>query len=74
MLNLKEALLRRELRPQVVHRLPGRLRLRIPALRRLRHNHVDVTAYLGDCLAWPGGIEAVSVEAGGPKVPSPREA
>jgi hypothetical protein len=63
MLNLKEALLRHELRPKVVHRLPGRLRLRIAALRRLREKDLDVTEYLGECLALPDGIDSVSVDA-----------
>ena len=61
-MNLMEAILRRELRPKVVHRLPGRLRLRIPLLCRLRDSDVDVTAYLEDCLGLPAGIEAVSVD------------
>jgi len=63
MLNLKQALLRHELRPKVVHRLPGRLRLRIAALRRLQHNDLDVTEYLSEYLALPAGIESVSVDA-----------
>ncbi len=63
MLKLKEAILRHELKPKVAHRLPGRLRLRIPALRRLKDSDVDATAYLQDCLELPAGIEAVSIDA-----------
>lgn len=63
MFKLKEAILRHELKPKVVHRLPGRLRLRIPALKRIKHSEVDGTQYLGECLALSRGLEEVSVDA-----------
>ncbi len=63
MFKLKEAIIRHELRPKVVHRLPGRLRLRIAALKRIKRSDVDVSQYLGDCLALLNGLEAVSVDA-----------
>jgi len=61
--NLKEAVLRHKLKPKVVHRLPGRLRLRISALKRIKRSEVDGTQYLGECLALSEGLEEVSVDA-----------
>lgn len=49
------------LRPSVVHRLPGRLRLRIPALTRLTDEQAEFAALWRDLLLTPAAIEAVDV-------------
>jgi hypothetical protein len=58
---LQDLLLRHELHPRVVHRLPGRLRLHLPALKRLAPLQGDATPWIEDCLALPAGVETVSV-------------
>lgn len=59
---VQDLLLRHELKPRVVHRLPGRVRLHLPALKRLPPLKGDVTTTIEDYLALPDGIEAVSVD------------
>ncbi len=59
---LQDLLLRHELNPRVTHRLPGRVRLHLPALKRLASFQGDVTEVLADYLALPDGIEAVSID------------
>ncbi len=59
---IQNLLLRHELKPRVVHRLPGRVRLHLPALKRLPPLNGDVTATIEDYLALPGGIETVSAD------------
>lgn len=49
------------LRPTVVHRLPGRLRLRIPALKRLDADHRELALLWRDLLAYPPQIASVDV-------------
>lgn len=49
------------LRPMVVHRLPGRLRLRIPALKRLRREQRDSAMLWRDLLLDPPEIESVDI-------------
>ena len=53
--------LRREIEPRVVHRLPGRLRLAIPALRRVPESaRASVLGHLG-AAALPGGVSRIEV-------------
>lgn len=49
------------LRPRVVHRLPGRLRLYIPALRQVNHVQREWAFVLRDVLGSPAEIETVEV-------------
>ncbi len=49
------------LRPTVVHRLPGRLRLRVPALQRLDRAQQDLALLWRDLLAGTPGFEAVEI-------------
>lgn len=49
------------LRPTVVHRLPGRLRLRIGALKRLSPQQRELTSAWQEILAIPPQIESVDV-------------
>ena len=49
------------LRPQVVHRLPGRLRLRFPALRRIDHAQGEWASVWHDLLDGLPAIESVEV-------------
>ena len=49
------------LRPRVVHRLPGRLRLYIPALRQVDHVQREWAFVLRDVLGSPAEIETVEV-------------
>jgi len=63
---MKQGLLANEvrawlLRPTVVHRLPGRLRLRVPALTRLDDGQRICASFWRDLLAAPAEIEAVEV-------------
>jgi hypothetical protein len=62
MRTLREAILRHELHPKVVHRLPGRLRLRLPAIRRLGDSNTETIRCLEHSLALPSGIESVSLD------------
>jgi hypothetical protein len=48
-------------RPRVVHRLPGRLRIHIPLLRRLQREHQGLADAVGALLTAPDGIEQVTV-------------
>lgn len=48
-------------RPRVIHRLPGRLRIHIPLLRRLPREHQGVADGVGALLAAPEGIGKVTV-------------
>ena len=58
---LQNLLLKHELHPRVAHRLPGRLRLHLPALKRLAPLNGDVTPWLEGLLALPPGVDKVSV-------------
>ena len=49
------------LRPKVVHRLPGRLRVSIPALRRVDHVQREWAFVWRDLLVGPTEIEKVEV-------------
>jgi hypothetical protein len=57
----KDALLAPLLKPTVVHRLPGRLRVHIPLLRRIPENRPQITGLIESLLAAPAEIERVSV-------------
>ena len=48
-------------RPTVVHRLPGRLRLRVPALRRLSAFQQECVWLVRDLLQTPPQIQSVDV-------------
>lgn len=48
-------------RPRVIHRLPGRLRIYIPLLRRLARVHQGLANAVGELLAAPEGIRQVTV-------------
>jgi hypothetical protein len=48
-------------RPRVIHRLPGRLRIHIPLLRRLALEHQPTADAVGSLLAAPEEIERVTV-------------
>jgi len=48
-------------RPRVIHRLPGRLRIRIPLLRRLQGEHQGLADAVGSLLAAPEGIRHIDV-------------
>lgn len=48
-------------RPRVIHRLPGRLRVHIPLLRRLPREHQGLADAVGSLLAAPEGIRQVRV-------------
>lgn len=62
-MGLMDLLLKRELQARVVHRLPGRLRLHLPALKRLHSTQGDMTAILEEYVSLPEGIESVSVNS-----------
>ena len=62
MFSLQDLWLQHALKPTIVHRLPGRLRLRIPALKHLKGNDGDVTGSLEQVLTLPQGIREVSVD------------
>lgn len=47
-------------RPRVVHRLPGRLRIHIPLLRRVPPEHSGAVAFVARMLEVPEGIVSVS--------------
>lgn len=48
-------------RPRVIHRLPGRLRIHIPLLRRLAREHQPTADAVGRLLAAPEEISRVTV-------------
>ena len=58
---LTDLLLRRELHPRIAHRLPGRVRIHLPALKRLASLNGDVTTPIENYLSLPIGVETVSV-------------
>jgi hypothetical protein len=49
------------LRPTVVHRLPGRLRLRLPALQKLPREQQEWALLWRDLLCSPEAIQAVEI-------------
>jgi hypothetical protein len=49
------------LRPQIVHRLPGRLRLRVPAIRQIDHAQQEWAFVWRDLLGGTDEIESVEV-------------
>ena len=49
------------LRPQIVHRLPGRLRLRVPAIRQIDQAQQEWAFVWRDLLDGTGEIESVEV-------------
>jgi hypothetical protein len=49
------------LRPQIVHRLPGRLRLRVPALKQIDHTQREWASAWQDLLCSAAEIESVEV-------------
>lgn len=59
---VKDIALWNALRPRVVHRLPGRLRLRIPALKRLSENAGQAEALLERVMGVADGINDVALE------------
>ncbi|UCH83519.1 MAG: hypothetical protein JSW50_13830 [Candidatus Latescibacterota bacterium] len=50
------------LKPRVEHSLPGRLRLRIPALRRIPAGRGDAAALLERLFRVPTGVAAVDID------------
>jgi hypothetical protein len=50
------------LRPRVEHSLPGRLRLRIPALKRIPEDQRSGSGLLERLFRVPGGVEEVQVD------------
>jgi hypothetical protein len=49
------------LRPRIVHRLPGRLRLYIPALKQVDHVQREWAFVMRDVLGSPAEIETVEI-------------
>ncbi len=60
-MDLKQLLIAPLLRPQVVHRLPGRLRVHLPALRRLPDSHLPLLEVIEGVLTVP--VEILSARA-----------
>ena len=48
-------------RPRVIHRLPGRLRIHVPLLRRLQREHQGLADSVASLLAVPEGMQRVEV-------------
>ena len=48
-------------RPRVIHRLPGRLRIHVPLLRRLDRGHQGLADAVASLLAVPEGMNRVTV-------------
>lgn len=48
-------------RPRVIHRLPGRLRIHVPLLRRLQREHQGLADAVASLLAVPEGMQRVEV-------------
>jgi hypothetical protein len=59
---VKDIALWNALRPRVVHSLPGRLRLRIPALKRLPEDAAHAEELLGRLLLVADGVNDVKME------------
>jgi hypothetical protein len=59
--NLLQAIGSRWFAPRVVHRLPGRLRLRVPLLTRVPDRSRPVAREIGQLFLLPGGIESVEI-------------
>jgi hypothetical protein len=49
------------LKPRVVHRLPGRLRVHIPALRQVTSDFQNIVDVVVTKFSYPSGIEKVSI-------------
>ncbi len=60
-MNLSHSWLSLQMRPRVVHRLPGRLRIHIPALRHVDSGSRDVLTTLLERFQLPDAIESVRV-------------
>ena len=58
-LGLNQILLKFALRPRVVHRLPGRLRIHLPALERIPPDLNGFEALIGSLIEVPDGIKSV---------------
>lgn len=58
-LGLNQILLKFALRPRVVHRLPGRLRVHLPALERIPPDLDGVEVLIGSLIGVPDGVKAV---------------
>jgi hypothetical protein len=63
MFKLKDIWLQHELKPRIIHRLPGRLRLRIPVIKYLKGTNGDVTGSIEQILSIPKGIEGISADS-----------
>jgi len=61
-LNLKYGWLLVQLRPRVLHRLQGRLRIHIPALKKVHHDFHDISTLLLKGFNFPEGIHDVSID------------
>ncbi len=59
---IKDIALWNALRPRVAHRLPGRLRLHIAALKRIPDDWTDAWSLLTRLFRIPAGIESVDLD------------
>ena len=60
-MNLRSGWLALQLRPRVIHRLPGRLRVHVPALRRVAVAFRELVDSLLVGFALPEGLHSVEV-------------
>jgi hypothetical protein len=59
---IRDMALRNALRPRVAHSLPGRLRLHIPALKRIPDGWTQAQSLLTRLFRIPDGVESVELE------------
>ncbi len=60
---IKQFVISHELRPRVVHRLPGRCRVHLPALRKLPEQMVHKISLLVRLMELPEGVQRVRADS-----------
>ncbi|MEE4311934.1 MAG: hypothetical protein V2J62_08675 [candidate division KSB1 bacterium] len=61
MKTLKEIILPHLIKPKVIHRLPGRLRIHVPAIRYIQQEHNHIADQLVEKIRFSHGIESVEI-------------
>lgn len=61
MIDLKKSWIKMQLRPRVIHRLPGRLRIHVPALKKVNPSFHDIANILLKGFQLPGSFEFIKV-------------
>lgn len=60
-MNLKYSMLLLQMRPRVIHRIPGRLRVHIPAIKKVNGNFHEISTLLLNGFRFPDNFKEVNV-------------